>query len=231
MTTGPGARPRPTVVVIPVRGLEGAKSRLGEALDAEERRDLVEQLLRRSISTSIATPGVTDVAVISPDPEALEVATSSRARSLVQRSRGLNAAITEARQALAPGDRMLVVPSDLPALSATALRPVLDAADAVGPPCVVLVPDRHGRGTNALLLDPPDAIDPAFGGDSRAAHAWLASSAGAAFVEVRGELELDLDTPDDLLLANGLASGWKDEPQPAPDATPTRDPSSEVPAT
>ena len=65
----------------------------------------------------------------------------------------------------------------------------------------MLAPDRHGRGTNALLLDPPDVIDPAFGGDSRAGHAWLASSADAAFVEVPGVLGLDVDTPDDLLLA------------------------------
>ena len=78
---------------------------------------------------------------------------------------------------------------------------LLAAGDAAGTPSVVLAPDRHGRGTNALLLDPPDVIDPAFGGDSRAGHAWLASSADAAFVEVPGVLALDVDTPDDLLLA------------------------------
>jgi 2-phospho-L-lactate guanylyltransferase len=78
---------------------------------------------------------------------------------------------------------------------------VLAAGDAAGRPSVVLAPDRHGRGTNALLLDPPDVIDPAFGGDSRAGHAWLASSAEAAFVEVPDVLGLDVDTPDDLLLA------------------------------
>ena len=72
---------------------------------------------------------------------------------------------------------------------------------------MVLAPDRHGRGTNALLLTPPDVIDPAFGGDSRAAHAWLASSADAAFAEVPGALGLDIDTADDLLLAEALRTG------------------------
>ena len=81
---------------------------------------------------------------------------------------------------------------------------MLAAGDAAGSPSVVLAPDRHRRGTNALLLDPPDAIDPAFGGDSRAGHAWLASSADIAFRELAGILELDLDTPDDLLLAEPL---------------------------
>jgi len=205
MIAGSIDRSRRTVVVVPVRGLEGAKSRLGEALDAEERRDLVERLLRRTVSASLATPGVTEVVVISPDAEALEVAVASGARPLTQRSRGLNPAITEAREAVPPDARVLVLPADLPALTPEALQAVLDAADAAGPPCVVIAPDRHGRGTNALLLDPPDVVDPAFGGDSRAAHAWLASSAGAAFVEVDGALGIDLDTPDDLLLAGEVA--------------------------
>jgi 2-phospho-L-lactate guanylyltransferase len=63
----------------------------------------------------------------------------------------------------------------------------------------VLVPDRHGRGTNALLLEPPTAIPFAFGGDSRSAHASLAASVGAAYLELDGPLALDLDTPEDVV--------------------------------
>jgi 2-phospho-L-lactate guanylyltransferase len=63
-----------------------------------------------------------------------------------------------------------------------------------------MVPDRHGRGTNALLLAPPDVIDVRFGGDSRAAHAGAAAAAGASLIELGGELALDLDTAEDLLL-------------------------------
>ena len=81
---------------------------------------------------------------------------------------------------------------------------------------MVLAPDRHGRGTNALLLDPPDVIDPAFGGDSRAGHAWLASSADAAFVEVPDVLGLDLDTPDDLLLAEAAEAAASSDAECAP---------------
>jgi len=66
---------------------------------------------------------------------------------------------------------------------------------------VSIVPDRHGRGTNALLIAPPDAIDVCFGGDSRAAHVAAAEMAGARVVELGGPLALDVDTPDDLLLA------------------------------
>ena len=202
----------PAAVVIPVRSLEGAKSRLGAVLDAEERRELVVRLLRRAISASIATPGVGRVMVVSLDPEALAIAAGAGAEGLRQTSAGLNGGLTEASQALAADGarRLFVVPGDLPGVSAAALALVLRAADdaiAAGADrgVVVLAPDRHGRGTNALLLDPPGVIDPAFGGDSRETHARLAAAAGAAYREVDDEaLALDLDTPDDLLLAEAL---------------------------
>jgi 2-phospho-L-lactate guanylyltransferase len=199
--------PRSVTVAIPLRALEGAKSRLGAVLDAEERRDLVDGLLRRTIAAALATRGVTEVVVVSPDPEVLALAEAEGARPLAQQSRGLNPAFQEARAA-ASGERLLLLPADLPAATPAALVTLLAAGTAAGTPSVVLVPDRHRRGTNALLLDPPDAIDPAFGGDSRAGHAWLAGSADIPFVELAVDgLDLDLDTPDDLLLAEAIRQG------------------------
>jgi len=205
-STGGPASERRTAVLVPVASFDGAKSRLGAVLDAEERRDLVERLLRRTVHAALATAGVADVVVVSPDPEVLEVASDAGARAVRQRSRGLNPALQEARAAT-DADRVLILPADLPAVNPAAVAAVLAAGDAAGRPSVVLAPDRHGGGTNALLLDPPDVIDPAFGGDSRAGHAWLASSADAAFVEVPDLLALDVDTPDDLLLAEAEAIG------------------------
>jgi 2-phospho-L-lactate/phosphoenolpyruvate guanylyltransferase len=201
----PSADPRTASVVVPIRSFENAKSRLGAVLDAEERRDLVDRLLRRTVRAALATPGVVEVVVVSPDPEVLDAARDAGARPLLQASRGLNPALAEAREAIT-GERLLVIPGDLPALGVADLAALLAAGGETGSPSVVLAPDRHGRGTNALLLDPPDAIDPAFGGDSRAGHAWLASSADIAYAEVTGRpgLDLDLDTADDLLLAEAL---------------------------
>ena len=206
----PAAAPSPretwTTVVVPVRSLEGAKSRLGDVLDAEERRDLVTRLLERTVGVALRTPGVTEVVVVSADPEALALAAAGGARTVAQRSRGLNPAIVEARDASPDAGRLLVLPADIPGIVPADLAALLAAGDAAGSPSVILAPDRHGRGSNALLLDPPDVIDPAFGGDSRAAHAWLASSAGAAFAELPGVLSLDVDTPDDLLVAGPLVA-------------------------
>jgi 2-phospho-L-lactate guanylyltransferase len=68
-------------------------------------------------------------------------------------------------------------------------------------PLVVVVPDRHGRGTNALMIEPPHVIEPAFGADSLRSHRERAALVGAAYREVDSPLSLDIDTPEDLLLA------------------------------
>ena len=69
------------------------------------------------------------------------------------------------------------------------------------------MPDRHGTGTNALLMAPADAIGPAFGEGSAERHRDRAERAGyEVAVEPIASLGLDLDTPDDLTaLAEALA--------------------------
>ena len=215
------------VALVPVRGLEGAKSRLGEALDAEERRALVERLLARTVAAAAATPAVAEVMAISPDPDVLALAGTLGARGIAQEGGGLNEALEIGRAAAmaAGADAVLVVPGDLPAVTTRELARIVDGArshlrsrapgGAVEPALVGLVPalvalvtDRAGRGTNVLLVAPPDAIPFRFGVDSRAVHAAAAHAVGAAYLEIAGPLDLDLDTPEDLLAAE--AAGWAD---------------------
>lgn len=202
------------VVVVPVGTLEGAKSRLGGTLDAEERRDLAERFARRTIEAAVATPGVAETLVVTPDDEVRRLALEAGARPIRQRGHGLNEGLREARaEAIAGGaTAMIILPTDLPQVSPQALRAVVDALaggrrDGRGSrgSRVVIVPDRHGRGTNVLALVPPDAIGLCFGGDSRQAHARGAREAGAELVELDGPLTIDVDTPEDLLLAERIA--------------------------
>ena len=212
-TTDPGADAPRVVAIVPVGALEGAKSRLGETLDAEERRDLVGRMLERTVRAALATPGIAETLVVSPDREALAAAARLGARTLLQRSQGLNRGLREARDdALAGGaDAVVVVPIDIPLVSSESLAELIAPLSVIAErPLVVLAPDRHGRGTNALVLAPPDAIEFGFGGDSRAAHAACADESGARYVEVDGPLSLDIDTPDDLLLVESLATGAAD---------------------
>ncbi len=78
-------------------------------------------------------------------------------------------------------------------------------------PEVIVVPDRHGTGTNALLLTPPDVIEPSFGEGSRARHERLAEEPGATVrVEEIASFMLDVDTPEDL---DALAEALADSPR------------------
>jgi 2-phospho-L-lactate guanylyltransferase len=196
------------VAIIPVGAIEGAKSRLGSVLDAEERRDLVLGLAERTIRAAVLTPGVDETLVVTPDDEVRDLALRAGARPLRQRSRGLNDGLREARdEAIAAGaSAILVLPIDIPAVAPDLLAPVVDTA-AAGGRVVSVVPDRHGRGTNALLLAPPDVIEFCFGGDSKDAHVDAARSAGARVELMGGPLTLDIDTPEDLLLAEAETTG------------------------
>lgn len=207
---GIGASLSRLVAIIPVGSLEGAKSRLGESLDPEERQTLVTDLLVRTIRAAVAAPGVSSVVVVSPDPAVLDIATASGAVALRQARTGLNEGLGEAaaHAAREGAGAVLVIASDLPAVSTANLNTLIEeAADADGRSArglVEIVPDRHGRGTNALLVSPPNLISFAFGPNSRAAHLAAARTAGATVLETDSPLRLDLDVPDDLLLAEQL---------------------------
>ena len=196
------------VALVPVRSLSGAKSRLGEPLDAEERADLVLGLLGRTVEQALAATSLAGVVVVSMDADLLRRARTMGAASLLQETDGLNEGLDEARLAAgAEATAVIVLPADLPAVAASAIDQLAEAAhlaqlSAPGRAVVALVPDQHGTGTNALLLAPPKAIPFLFGENSRAAHAAAADAAGACYLELDGPLTFDLDTPDDLLEAD-----------------------------
>ena len=190
------------VAIVPVGAIEGAKSRLGAVLDAEERRDLALRLAEATVRAAVATPGIDETLVVTPDDEVRDLALRAGARPLRQRSGGLNDGLRQAREeAVAAGARAIIVlPIDIPQITADLLEPVVALADTPEP-VVAIVPDRHGRGTNALLLSPPDVIEFCFGGDSKDAHLGAARAVGARVEVLDGPLTLDIDTPEDLLLA------------------------------
>lgn len=204
-----------TWALVPIRGLESAKTRLGGDLDAEERRDLVTDLLHRTLRASRSAARITGTIVVTMDPEAARIARDHRAIGLVERAPGLNEAISAARSlAVARGaTAVLVLPADLPAVSAEAIDALVDDAEGASARdggVVALVTDQHGSGTNALLVSPALVIDPAFGVASRDLHRLAAGAARATFLELEGPLALDVDTPDDLAAAEaslGLIRG------------------------
>jgi 2-phospho-L-lactate guanylyltransferase len=209
MTRSEGADLSRLVAIVPLRSLESAKSRLGEPLDAEERQALVAGLLDRTVRAAGGVEAIESVVVVSPDPTVLKAASVAGATPVRQLDDGLNEGLrTAARWAIADGATALVVlAGDLPAVSVAAIDAVIAAAANGRRPdraLVALVADRHGRGTNVLLLSPPDAIPFRFGPGSRTAHLAEAKTIGAVALELDSPLALDLDLPEDLILADEL---------------------------
>lgn len=194
-----------TWAVVPIRGLSTAKTRLGPDLDPPARRRLVEAMLRATLIATRDAAAIAGTIVVTRDPEVAGIAQAHRAIGLVEHAPDLNAAIVAGRSvAMARGaSAVLILPADLPAVSAAAIDDlaIRAAAREASDGLVALVADRHGRGTNALLVSPPAIVDPAFGEDSRGAHRLAAAAAGAAWLELGGPLALDVDTPADLALA------------------------------
>jgi len=203
-----------TWALVPIRGLETAKTRLGEGLDAEERLELVTDLLTRTLVATRDASRIAGTVVVTMDPAAAGLARDHRAIGLVELAPGLNAAIQAARSVAVGRDAsaVVVLPADLPAITPLAVDGLVEAAALAGrgsTGVVALVPDRHGSGTNALLVSPPALVDPAFGPGSLARHRAAASHAGATLVELDGPLSLDLDTTADLLAAESELGAFR----------------------
>lgn len=204
-----------TWALVPLRGLEDAKTRLGAELDPEERLELVIAMASRTLAATRDAAGIAGTVLVTADPAAAELAAAFGARTIVQRLPGLNAALREARAVAAQlgATAVLVLPIDLPAVSPAALEELLaDGAGALeaGRPLVAVVPDRHARGTNALLVSPPTAIEPSFGEGSLAAHTAAAVAAGAVVRQHGGPLTIDVDTGADLLVAEAAGIAGAD---------------------
>jgi len=196
-------------VVVPLRGIETGKSRLGQALDAEEREVLVLGLLSRTLDVLSEWPAAQRIYLVTGDHATAELARRARpALTLVREPRdgGLNAALRAARDAAvaAGATSVLMLPADLPLLEVAALDRLLDGADAAlaagsGRPLVVAAPADARGGTNALLVSPPTLIEPSFGEASLEAHLRAAARADATVqLVIDPALGFDLDTPDDL---------------------------------
>ncbi|MDL2335963.1 MAG: 2-phospho-L-lactate guanylyltransferase [Chloroflexota bacterium] len=197
-------------VVVPLRGVESGKSRLGQALDAEEREVLVLGLLGRTLDVLAAWPQAQRVYLVTGDAATADLARRAQPTLTIlsePRDGGLNAALRAARDAAAAAGAtaVLMLPADLPLLEVAALDRLLDGADAAlaagnGHPLVVVAPADARGGTNALLVSPPNLIEPSFGESSLAAHLLAASQADATVqLVIDPALGFDLDTPDDLM--------------------------------
>ncbi|TQF67156.1 2-phospho-L-lactate guanylyltransferase [Rhodococcus spelaei] len=196
-------------VLIAVKDLDRAKSRLAPRLGPADRNALVLAMLRDTLAAARSAPAVGEVTVITPDATVAEAAEAAGARWYRDPEDpggdGLNGVLRAAARVAASrvADGPLVaLQGDLPCLAGTELSEALDRARSY--PRAIVV-DHHGTGTSALIVgDPSTEFDPRFGAGSARRH--LDSGATALAGNWPG-LRLDVDTAADLDAAAVLGPG------------------------
>jgi 2-phospho-L-lactate guanylyltransferase len=190
-----------TLAVLPIKSLGAAKTRLAGELASGSRQAVAQAMFCDTLSSLRHVPGLDAIAVVTTDRQAEAAAVGHGVMMLRDENEAGHNAAAEIgiRYAVASGfERVLLVPGDTPLLDQAEVADLLERCERaeVG---VAMVPDRHGSGTNGLLIAPPDAFKPAFGPDSLIRHVHQAESAGLRHsVEPLPSLALDVDTPDDL---------------------------------
>ncbi len=195
-----------TAAILPVKRFARAKSRLGASIADPLRGDVAQAMVgdvltalgqTASIERTIVVTGEDSVAVAASYLGALVVTDAAEEGQSAAAALGVEAAIAEGFE------RVLCIPGDCPGVDPAELDALLDTSAGGGGsghrPEVTIIPDRHGTGTNGLLLCPPDAIAPSFGPGSFERHRALTHEAGAdCQIERLTSLLLDIDTGDDL---------------------------------
>jgi 2-phospho-L-lactate/phosphoenolpyruvate guanylyltransferase len=202
-----------TTAIVPVKGLSVANGRLNGLLSAEERNELAEALFLDLMLKLPRSRSIDDALIVTADASIARQARWYGHKVLVQKADEghSEAAAAGARAAKAEGaERVAMLPVDCPMLD----MDELDSHVGRSPRTVLIIPDRHGTGTNGLVLAPPDVFLPAFGPDSCARHVSRARASGTSFALERVEsMGIDLDTPEDYSL---LRDRLLLDPQPAP---------------
>lgn len=177
-----------------------AKQRLAAGIDDERRHELAAAMVGDVLEAIGGARAIERTIVVSGDPIAQELAAEAGAEVVPDPEDAGHVEAAQAGIARAQGDgaeRVVLLAGDCPLLDPRELDRLLTGVPGS---YVGIVPDRHGTGTNALLLSPPEAIVPAFGEGSRDRHVEAARRAGVPFgIEELPSIELDLDTPADVI--------------------------------
>jgi 2-phospho-L-lactate guanylyltransferase len=189
-------------LVVPIKMLERAKTRLRGVVPAHEHADLVLALLLDTVTAALAADAVRRVLVICED-ERIPVALAGTGVECVDERGlpGLNAALAYGAELLREPSRVVgALQADLPALRPADLTAAVDEAAGRRAHCA----DRQNTGTTLLLTAPGEPLNPRFGPGSSAAH----TATGAVRVGVsRASLRCDVDTEVDLVMAADLGLG------------------------
>ncbi len=171
-----------------------AKQRLQNTLTPAQRAALALRMLD-AVLDACAAAGLAGTVVVTDSERGFLKARAAGAIVLPDPAAGLNPAVALGLDAVsqqAPGTAALVLPGDVPLVQPEDLRTVIEAAGDEQR-VVVVVPDAAGRGTNALLIRPPQLIAPSFGEPSCERHLAAGRRRGTAIRLEVPNLAVDID--------------------------------------
>jgi 2-phospho-L-lactate guanylyltransferase len=196
-----------TWVIMPVKPLLRAKSRLASVLSPAEREKLALGMFVHNLSLLRDIDEVAGTLVITRDTKALAIARDYNATTVQESGQPeLNPALMRATEFLRTmgADAVMILPTDIPLLCEEDVQAIIQRGQY--PATVVLTPDRNKDGTNAMLVNPPGAMVYTYGEDSFGRHKSQAELHGLQVVVYEStRLALDVDTPEDLELYRRLA--------------------------
>ncbi len=194
-------------VLVPMKALDDAKSRLWADVAAPERRAAVVGMLDRVVRAAVAAVG--SCTVVGGDPSIRRAAEAAGADWTADPASGLNATLASAmRTAYADGARAaLFLPADLPLITRDDVLAVAEASAGYTRP--VGVEASADGGTNALLVPASAAFEPRLGQDSFAKHRAAAQAAGSPLVALDApNIAFDVDSAADYAWAKANVDGF-----------------------
>jgi 2-phospho-L-lactate guanylyltransferase len=198
--------------IVPVKPLRRGKSRLAGLLSEDQRTKLNQEMLAHTLKILRDVPEIEHTLVISRDPGALALARELGARTVREEGAprlnlALKRATLFAKTYVTRG--VLIVPMDLPLMTPGDVGTMISRSQG-SDPVIVIAPDHHRQGTNALLVCPAGQIEYEFGPGSFQRHCDLAQMSGARLeICELPNLALDVDYPEDLQMARNALSSLK----------------------
>jgi 2-phospho-L-lactate/phosphoenolpyruvate guanylyltransferase len=193
----------PVSIVIPLKGGPNAKSRLSAVLSPTERLALAHSMAMHVILSARASIAGERVTIVTGCPEMAALARGLGTQVVDDPfNAGTAAACMLAQPALEKTGPILFLSADLPLIQPHSLN-AMTALDAA----VVIAPDRHRIGTNALLVRPGAGVRPCFGQGSFARHCAVAAAANIVpRIFEDPAIAHDIDVPDDLAIQHTTQS-------------------------
>lgn len=196
--------------LVPVKELTQAKERLAPLLSPQERQALAAAMLDDVLSALEQVPSLDRIALVTRDPRAISLS-EERGFELVDEGsgEGLTEAVETGVQVCMKrgADSLAVIPGDIPLLRPEDVDHVIDHGAEHE---VVIVPSWNSRGTNTVLLRPPDVLELRFGSWSFYPHVKQAKRAGLSYKVLRlPRIASDVDTPEDLVHLTPEAQGTR----------------------